>query len=112
MSELVSYGKLWTDAGWMSEQELVTYRKYGYYSKNLTLKNGKKVSNTKVIAINTMSCYYLNFELLKSRYDPGDELAWLEKELAALEAVNGLAIIIGHVPPIFKQCNHGWGVRY
>ena len=67
---------------------------------------------TKVIALNTMSCYYLNYELLKSRYDPGDELAWLERELAALEQDNGMAIIIGHVPPIFKQCNHGWGVRY
>jgi hypothetical protein len=32
-----------------------------------------------------MTCYYLNFELLKARYDPGDELSWLEKELADLE---------------------------
>jgi hypothetical protein len=37
------------------------------------------------VFINTMTCYNLNFDLLKSRYDPGDELAWLEKELAEIE---------------------------
>ena len=47
--------------------------------KSFHLKNGKKVPNTKIIAINTMACFNLNFELLKSRYDPGDELSWLEK---------------------------------
>jgi hypothetical protein len=101
MSEFTRYGQLWMNAGWMTAQELTTYKKYGYYSKNLKLKNGKTFPNTKVIAINTMTCYDVNFALLKSRYDPGDELTWLEKELADLEKNNGMAIIIGHVPPIF-----------
>jgi hypothetical protein len=48
-----------------------------------------------------MTCYDVNFALLKSRDDPGDELTWLEKELGDLEKNNGMAIIIGHVPPIF-----------
>jgi len=85
MSEFLGYGKIWKEQGWMNDIEFATYRKYGYYSKNLTLKNGKKVPNTKVIALNTMTCYNLNFDLLKSRYDPGDEIAWLEKELAEIE---------------------------
>ena len=89
MSEFLRYGKIWMEQGWISEKEFATYRKYGYYSKDLTLKNGKKVPNTKIIAINTMACFNLNFELLKSRYDPGDELSWLEKELATIEEVNG-----------------------
>lgn len=112
MSEFVSYGKLWKDMGWLSEQEQMQYKKYGFYSKNFTLKNGKQYPNTRIIAINTMSCYIWNFELLKARYDPGEQIAWLEKELASLEAVNGKAIIIGHIAPIYAECIHSWSVRY
>lgn len=59
-----------------------------------------------------MGCYYYNFEVLKSRYDPGDQLKWLEDELAALEKVSGSAIVIGHIPPMYDECMHGWSVRY
>jgi len=59
-----------------------------------------------------MACYYWNFEIIKSRNDPGDQLAWLEQELLAIEKRNGQAIIIGHIPPLYYQCMHGWSVRY
>ena len=44
---------------------------YGYYATTLKLKNGKEYTNTKIIAINTMACYNLNWYLVKNRYDPG-----------------------------------------
>jgi hypothetical protein len=103
---------LWKELGWIEQEEFELYKKYGYYSKPLTLKDGRVFNNTKIIAINTMGCYYYNFEVLKSRYDPGDQLKWLEDELAALEKVSGSAIVIGHIPPMYDECMHGWSVRY
>lgn len=48
---------------------------------------------------------------MKNKYDPGNHLAWLEKELAKLEKSGGQAIIITHLPTI-KECIHGWGHRF
>jgi hypothetical protein len=59
-----------------------------------------------------MSCYYFNFEVLKTRYDPGDQLEWLEKQLADLESISGTAILIGHIPPLYYECMHGWSIRF
>jgi len=59
-----------------------------------------------------MSCYYFNFEILKTRYDPGDQLAWLEKQLSELEEEGGMAILIGHIPPLYYECMHGWSIRF
>ena len=59
-----------------------------------------------------MSCYYFNFEILKTRYDPGDQLAWLEKQLSELEEEGGMAILIGHIPPVYYECMHGWSIRF
>lgn len=50
--------------------------------------------------MNTNACYDLNFKLLKSFNDPGDQLKWLEQELSELEANNKSAYIMGHVPTI------------
>ena len=70
---------MWQEAGWLDAKEGQEFERFGYYSKPLKLKDGKTFPNTRVIAINTMSCYYFNFEVLKTRYDPGDQLEWLEK---------------------------------
>jgi len=51
----------------------------------------------------------MNWFLIKNRYDPGNEIEWLEAELAALEAINGTAIMITHIP--INDCLHGWGLR-
>jgi len=64
----------------------------------------------KVIALNNNACDPLNSLLLKVRSDPGNELAWLESELNALEKVGGFAYIIGHIP--VSQCLYQYGVRY
>ena len=42
----------------------------------------------------------MNWETLTNFGDPGNMLDWLSDELSALEAVNGTAIIIAHVPNI------------
>lgn len=52
-----------------------------------------------------------NWGIIKTRYDPGDQLDWLEKELASLEAQNGQAIFISHIPP-YKECAQSWQMRF
>jgi hypothetical protein len=49
--------------------------------------------------------------LIKNRYDPGNEISWLESELSGLEAIGGQAIIITHIP-LNDDCVHGWGHRF
>lgn len=71
-SYIIEYGKLWKEAGWLTDDDLSVYNRYGYFSKPLTLKDGRVYNSTKIIAINTMSCYYMNFIIVKSRFDPGD----------------------------------------
>lgn len=71
-NQIDTYAEMWLSAGWLKAAEYDTFRKYGFYSKNLTLNNGKNYLNTTILAINTMACYYYNFEVLKSRYDPGN----------------------------------------
>jgi hypothetical protein len=53
------------------------FEKWGYYSATLKLKDGRVFPSTKVIAINTQACNNENWELIKDRYDPGDEITWL-----------------------------------
>jgi hypothetical protein len=71
--------------GWLTDESLEQFSKWGYYSQDLVLANGKKVANTKVIGINTQTCNNMNWYLFGQRNDPGNELAWLEQELAAME---------------------------
>jgi hypothetical protein len=68
-----AYSKAWKEAGWISDDEQQVFNLYGYYSKkHLTLKDGRVYNSTRVIFINTMSCYYYNFLITKTRFDPGD----------------------------------------
>lgn len=52
----------------------------------------------------------MNWELIKNRYDPGNQIEWLESELAALEAINGSAIFLAHIPTNGDTL-HGFGFR-
>jgi len=40
---------------------------------------------------------------MKARFDPADQLSWLEQILGDIEKENGQAIILGHMPP-FRDC--------
>jgi len=51
----------------------------------------------------------MNWYLFEDRYDPGNQIQWLQNELAQLEAVNGFAVLILHIPP--AECIHPYGVR-
>lgn len=68
---LKNYSQIWQEAGWLDSKEAAEYERYGYYSKTLKIKGGKVYSNSRIIAINTLSCYYFNFDGLLTRYDPG-----------------------------------------
>jgi sphingomyelin phosphodiesterase len=109
---VLEYSKMWQATGWLDAEDAKVFDKYGYYSKTLKLKDGREYPKTKIIALNTNSCYYMNFAMLKTRYDPGDQLAWFEQELAALESIGGQAILIAHIPPIYYECVHGFAVRF
>jgi len=56
------------------------------------------------------SCNNMNWWLMDDRSDPGDQLKWLEQELASLEIAGGFAHIMAHIPP--NECLHQFGERY
>jgi sphingomyelin phosphodiesterase len=97
-------------AKWLDSETLMHFQEYGYYSTELKLKDGRVFPKTKILGINTQACNNMNWELLKNRYDPGNEVEWLQGELEALEAINGTAILITHIPTN-GDCLHGWGHR-
>jgi len=109
MNEAINgFKDTWED--WMSPEEFAVFEQYGYYSKPLLGINGETY-NTKVIAMNTMSCYFYNWYLIEDRYDPGQQLAFITSELEQLEKEGGKAILIAHVPPN-SECVHEWGARF
>lgn len=48
---------------------------------------------------------------MKNKYDPGDQISWLEKELGRIEGENARAIIIAHYPTQ-RDCTHSFGHRF
>ena len=101
--------EMWSD--WLDEDAQKKFGEYGYYSQELKLLNGKALpSGSRVIAYNTNTCDQLNMYVWGERHDPGNQFAWLEQQLAEIEAEGGLAIMIGHYTPY--TCQHEWGTRY
>eukprot|EP00347_Sterkiella_histriomuscorum_P016021 403354796 len=96
---------------WLDPDTLVKFAEYGYYSQTLKLKDGREFPNTKVIGINSQACNNQNWDLIKNRFDPGNEIEWLQAELDQLEKSNGNAILIAHIPP-GTDCLHDWGHRF
>ena len=90
---------------WLGDEAAEKYGEYGFYSKDLTLDNGKAFpAGSKVIAYNTNSCDMLNFHVWGERNDPGGQFAWLEQTLLEIEAAGGHAIMLGHYTPY--NCQH------
>ena len=81
------------------------FAQWGYYTKPFKF-NPKGT----VIAVNMQSCNNMNWFLLDDRSDPGQQLQWLEDDLAHLEKQGGFAHIIAHIPP--NDCLHQFGLRY
>jgi len=97
----------------LSDDEMKTFRKYGYYSSPLTYKNGTQIGDkvTKVISLNSNLCYMMNFYQMTESKDPGNMLAWLEQELSDLERQGGSAIIMSYIPNI-DECTRQIGLRW
>jgi len=94
----------WLGPHWLSDEEHTQFGTFGYYSKPLSFTNGK------VLALNTQTCNEMNWWLFQDRDDPAGIMQWLEDELAALEKDQGIAVIIGHIPPV--ECLHEFGYRF
>lgn len=68
------------------------------------------IPGSKVIALNTQTCNDQNWYILGERYDLGGQLAFLEAELAEIEAAGGVAVIIQHIQP--RNCQYQYGARF
>lgn len=66
---------------------------HGYYAMDYVLRSPvynatslaydyTNMTDLMLIAINTQSCYTLNFELMRERNDSGAQMKWLEGKLA------------------------------
>jgi len=86
----------WVD--WLGQDTINQFKQYGYYSFPMKLQDGTVLENTKVIGLNSQPCNNMNWFLWADRYDPGQQIEWLQNELEALDQVNGKAIIITHIP--------------
>jgi len=60
------YSQIWNAAGWLTDDEARSYKEWGYYSKYLSLKDGRDYPKTKVIALNTMACYAYDYMIAAS----------------------------------------------
>lgn len=96
-------------AEWLEPETLEQFKKWGYYSQTLKLKDGRVFEKTKIIGMNTQVCNNMNWFLIENRFDPADHIKWLENELLALEQIGGSAIIISHIAG--DDCVHSWGHR-
>lgn len=62
--------------------------------------------------LNTNYCSRLNFWLLYSSTDPGNQLKWLVNELHQAESIGQMVYIIGHIAIDTYQCAPFWVHNY
>jgi hypothetical protein len=86
---------MWQD--WIGEEAAAMMINYGYFVTDLKLPGGRVVKGGKVISLNTQAWNPGNWYNLGSKYDPANEMTWLEETLYNIEAISGFAIIIGHI---------------
>lgn len=96
----------------MDAEAKAIYVKHGYYTTKLRTSDGRVHDKVNIVAVNTQTCYNVNYYLWVNRNDPGQELAWLEQTLREIESRNESVIILGHVPPGSNDCLYQWAVRY
>ncbi|CAG2104942.1 unnamed protein product [Medioppia subpectinata] len=82
---------------WIPEEYHQMFRTYGCYARQVS-------KLFKVVVLNTNYCARINFWLMYNPNDPGQQLKWLVRELAAAEASGQSVHIIGHIPPDNTQC--------
>ncbi|XP_027205443.2 sphingomyelin phosphodiesterase-like [Dermatophagoides pteronyssinus] len=93
--------EIWSE--WLNEENRITFKKGGYYSR--MINNGWKV-----IVLNSNDGYKANFWRAYNPIDPDGHLQWLIKELDHAER-NGIFVsILGHIPP--SDMYEGWVHNY
>ena len=76
--EINNFKTYWED--WLDDQAMEQFGKYGYYSMDIKLQNGKELpAGSKVIALNTQACNSFNWYIYAERDDPGGMFDWLKK---------------------------------
>ena len=96
--------KMWYP--WLNSQAESTIKAFGGYS----VLHGN--TNLRIIALNTQACNNLNFWFLQNVTDPGNQVEWLQGQLAAAESAGEQVYIIGHIPIGDSDCLSQWGYRY
>ena len=105
---ILHYAELWKEF-FTTEEAYQTFKKWGYYSMPMKLKNGKVLENINVIGLNCQAGNNMNWRLFEALADPAQMLEWFENELVALQKVGGKAVVISHIPPVHFV--HAFGAR-
>lgn len=94
---------------YLDQDAIETFKKYGYCSVPLKTRTGGVMDNVRVITLNTQAFNDMNWGLLTTLTDPGDQITWLEAQFRDMEAKGQFAILLGHIPPTSM---YDWSIRY
>lgn len=95
---------------WLTPKVVQEYQKNSFFSYNSVTHPDtneefrRKMSKTRIIALNTQNCYFYNFYLIGQFNDPGQQFEWLENLLRQMEQEGEVGIIIGHMSPGVADC--------
>ena len=96
---------------WMEPQANEMFKKFGFFSQDLKLKDGKAVpSGSRVICLNTTAYAPQNWFTWGQREDPSGQYEWFEKELKEIEEQGGLALLLFHHNPSTSM--HQYSLRF
>ena len=69
---------------WIGEEDIEQFKKYGYYHIHLRGLS-EDFEKVRVITLNTQASNDMNWSLLTTLNDPGNQLKWLEAQLREIE---------------------------
>ncbi|KAK3927643.1 Sphingomyelin phosphodiesterase [Frankliniella fusca] len=90
---------------WLPESTRETILRGGFYT--LLVEPGFRV-----IALNNMYCYPMNWWVLYNPVDPSGQLAWLVDVLLEAEAAGEKVHILSHIPPGSADCLVAWSREF
>ncbi|CAG0882217.1 unnamed protein product [Cyprideis torosa] len=96
--------KRWTE-NWLPPSARPSVEWTGVYVVHLP-------NNFRIITINTLYCFKLNWWVYTTTPDPGKQLERLRDELQAAEDAGDLVHIVGHVAPATPDCIPVWFHHY
>lgn len=97
---------VWIDkTRWLPESTRATILRGGYYEVEVQ-------EGFRVVALNNMYCYTLNWWVLHDPVDPSGQLAWLVDVLMKAEVNHEKVHILAHIPPGNDDCLEVWGREF